>query len=273
MTRDTIFISHATPDDNDFVRWLGNRLIGHGYKVWADLFDLNGGTPFWTTIEEAIRTHTVKVVFVVSRKSVDPNRSGVRNELSVADAVKKAIKDPGFVIPVRIDDTDFGDFPIQIHRLNAIDFTKGWGGKLVELLKTFEDAGVRRAGEANEEFEIWRNVTAQSSILVEDAPEKVLTNLIAIEQLPKVISFYEFDGDKDKIAAAIRDTGIPFYLFNRLIISFAGVDAFQELLPPAFRLKARAQVPFGTFLAGEASDVTAPAAGEARKIATSLLRQ
>ena len=93
MTRDTIFISHATPDDNDFVRWLGNRLAGHGYRVWADLFELKGGTPFWTTIEDAIRTRAIKVVFVVSHKSVDPNRSGVRNELSVADTIKKQIPD------------------------------------------------------------------------------------------------------------------------------------------------------------------------------------
>lgn len=73
MDRDTIFISHATPDDNDFVRWLGTRLTGHGYRVWADLFDLKGGTPFWTTIEDAIRTRAIKVLFVVSHKSVDPN--------------------------------------------------------------------------------------------------------------------------------------------------------------------------------------------------------
>ena len=26
LDRDTIFIGHATPDDNDFVRWLRNEL-------------------------------------------------------------------------------------------------------------------------------------------------------------------------------------------------------------------------------------------------------
>jgi TIR domain len=52
--RNTIFICHASPDDNDFVRWLGTRLTGHGYKVWADLFELKGGSPFWSTIEEAL---------------------------------------------------------------------------------------------------------------------------------------------------------------------------------------------------------------------------
>jgi hypothetical protein len=28
--RDVIFISHATPNDNEFVRWLGTRLTGFG---------------------------------------------------------------------------------------------------------------------------------------------------------------------------------------------------------------------------------------------------
>jgi hypothetical protein len=45
------------------------------------------------------------MIFVVSRKSVEPSRTGVLNELSVADAIKKQIKDDGFIIPVKIDDT------------------------------------------------------------------------------------------------------------------------------------------------------------------------
>src|SRR3954452_16791452 len=128
--RDVIFISHATPDDNEFVRWLGSRLTGCGYKVWADIFDLAGGTPFWISIEDAIRKKALKVVVVVSHASCDPARSGVRNEISVADTVKKSLKDNGFIIPVRIDDVPFADLPIQIHQLNAIDFSKGWGAKL-----------------------------------------------------------------------------------------------------------------------------------------------
>ena len=41
----------------------------------------------------------------MSHKSVDPTRSGVRNELSVADTIKKQLKDPAYIIPVKIDDT------------------------------------------------------------------------------------------------------------------------------------------------------------------------
>ena len=168
MARDTIFISHATPDDNDFVRWLGARLTGHGFKVWADLFGLKGGTPFWSTIEEALRHHAIKVIFVVSQKSVDPARSGVRNELSVADSLKKSLQNSDFIIPVRIDDTPFGDLPIQIHQLNAIDFTRGWGTKLIELLDTLDTANVPKFhNDRRTDFESWRSSMVRTAATVE----------------------------------------------------------------------------------------------------------
>lgn len=157
MNRDIIFISHATPEDNDFVRWLGTRLSGHGYKVWADLFELKGGTPFWSSIEEALRHFAIKVIFVVSKSSVHPDRVGVRNELSVADTIKKQLQDRAFIIPVRLDDTPFGEFPIQIHQLNAIDFSRGWGAKLAELLDSLESGNAPKFPNAQtEDFEKWR---------------------------------------------------------------------------------------------------------------------
>ena len=144
MDRDTIFISHASPDDNDFVRWLGDELTSRGYTVWADVFHLKGGTPFWTAIEDALRNRAVKVIFVVSRRSVDSARSGVRNELSVADGLRKALKDPGFIVPVRIDDTPYDELPIQVHQLNTLDFSADWNLRLPDLLDTLEAATVPR---------------------------------------------------------------------------------------------------------------------------------
>ncbi len=42
-TRDAIFISHATPEDNAFTLWLGGRLTALGYRVFADVLRLKGG--------------------------------------------------------------------------------------------------------------------------------------------------------------------------------------------------------------------------------------
>ena len=43
LTRDSIFISHANPEDNEFTVWLGARLTATGYEVWADVLRLRGG--------------------------------------------------------------------------------------------------------------------------------------------------------------------------------------------------------------------------------------
>jgi hypothetical protein len=269
-----IFISHATPEDNDFVRWLGTRLTGHGYKVWADLFELKGGTPFWSSIEEALRHHAIKVIFVVSEKSVDPNRSGVRNELSVADAVKKNLRDQAFIIPVRIDDTPFGSFPIQIHQLNAIDFSKGWGQKLPELLDSLEAGNAPKfAGDQTADFEKWRASMVRTASSVEIAAEPVLTNLLAVSKMPASINCFEYGGDNTKIDSALRATGIPCRTHHRLIFSFAQMATIQETLSPSFSLKARATVPLDDFLAGTVQEVTSPPRDAVNNIATHLLRE
>jgi hypothetical protein len=273
MARDTIFISHATPDDNDFVRWLGARLTGHGFKVWADLFELKGGTPFWSTIEEALKHHAIKVIFVVSQSSVDPNRGGVRNELSVADSLKKVLKDSDFIIPVRIDDTPFSDLPIQIHQLNTIDFSRGWGAKLIELLDTLDTANVPKFhDDRREDFEAWRRSMIRTAATVEVSPERIVSNWVPIKRLPSFVNFFESDGSEDVLFDALKAAGIPYRPFYRLAISLTDFAAVQDAVPTAINPKARARVSLEDFLAGKAEGVTAPLRDDARNFVTYLLR-
>lgn len=274
MERDTIFITHATPDDNNFVRWLGARLSGHGYRVWADLFELKGGTPFWTTIEDTLRQQTKKVIFVVSQKSVDPARSGVRNELSVADTLKKSLRDPEFIIPVRIDDVPFGDLPIQIHQLNAIDFSSDWGAKLIELLETLEAVHVpRHQDDRTAEFEAWRDSFASKAIPVEEAEEPVLTNWLPVAAMPASVNFYEYTGPEELVLKALQGAQFPHCPFHKLIISFHDLATLQASMPPAVTLSLREEVPLNDFLRGRSAGVTSPRAADARNIATHLLRE
>ena len=57
--KDTIFISHATPDDNEFAAWLATKLELCGYKVWIDLKSLDPSDDFWLKIDNAIRNESV----------------------------------------------------------------------------------------------------------------------------------------------------------------------------------------------------------------------
>ena len=59
-----MFISHANPEDNLFARWFGLQLTREGYSVWSDITKLIGGETFWAAVEDAIRNHTAKFVFV-----------------------------------------------------------------------------------------------------------------------------------------------------------------------------------------------------------------
>ena len=272
--RDVVFISHATPQDNDFVKWLGARLIGLGYNVWADVFELKGGTPFWNTIEEAITTRAVKVIFVASTESVKPDRKGVRDELAAADITGRRLKDPAFVIPVRLDKVDFGSFPIQLLQLNALDFSSGWGGMLPGLVETLEKAGVPiDRGRIDERMAYWKERNGRDAPKVEVGPELLLTNLLPIKALPTHINFYEFNGPNTEINKALDATGIPYSRHQRLILSFAAIDELQAGLPPQFALKLDRQVEIDRFLKGRQSNETAPERFDARNMLTYSLRR
>ena len=114
----TIFISHATPEDNLFSLWLASRLSVLGYSAWVDLKSLGGGEDSWSSIEKIIREETVKFVFVVSCQSI--KKQGTLKELALADRLKIE----NFVIPVNIDKVSPRELPAEIVRSNYLDFSK-----------------------------------------------------------------------------------------------------------------------------------------------------
>jgi len=67
VNRDTVFVSHANPEDNTFALWLTLRLGEMGFKVWCDLTKLIGGETFWDKPEDAIRNSSAKFLYVLSR--------------------------------------------------------------------------------------------------------------------------------------------------------------------------------------------------------------
>src|SRR5471030_2665051 len=123
--RNKIFISHATPDDNEFTKWLALKLVTLGYEVWCDILELPKGVDFWKSIEHEIRQNAIKFIIVLSK--VSNERQDVLNEIATGLKVKKQLQDDGFVIPLIIDnELAYDDINIEIVRLNAIDFVKSW---------------------------------------------------------------------------------------------------------------------------------------------------
>jgi len=142
MGKETVFISHANPEDNIFSGWLAAKLSMEGYKVWCDLRSMTGGEDdFWGEIERTIRNEAVKFIFVASHNSI--TKRGTRRELALADGVS-GIND--FVIPVRVQDVDYStDLPAEISRSLLIDFFPGWANGLDSLITKLKKDCVPKA--------------------------------------------------------------------------------------------------------------------------------
>jgi hypothetical protein len=64
--RETVFINHGAPEDNEFALWLSAKLAIAGYRVWVDRRRLRGGDDFWDEIDRVLRTEAIKQIVIFS---------------------------------------------------------------------------------------------------------------------------------------------------------------------------------------------------------------
>ena len=101
VERDLIFISKATPGDDQFVLWLAPRLEAAGYKVFADIFDLDAGDEWRGKLTAALQTRAIKMLLCCSDETLHERR-GVREEIAIAEDLTKQLQDPNFIIPLKV---------------------------------------------------------------------------------------------------------------------------------------------------------------------------
>jgi hypothetical protein len=87
--RETIFITHAAPEDNQFALWLSSKLALAGYQVWIDRNRLRGGHDFWDEIEHILRVEAVKQIVIFT---ANVRKSGVKKELALGEVMKAKLE-------------------------------------------------------------------------------------------------------------------------------------------------------------------------------------
>lgn len=245
MMREAIFISHATPEDNNFVSWLGSKLELAGYKVWHDLARLKGGDYFWDKIEAAIRNDSFRFVAVVSKVAV--GKQGVKNEWAVADTVERSV--PGFIIPVRIDDIPFGDVPITLHRKNLLDFTGGWHTGLAALVDTLEEAKTPKVSSPDPTLaRHWLPELKEGAIVRTDAKETLDSTWLPILALPPAIETARILGKDREIKVTEENRKLPWFEHEDRIVGFAKGADLVQLMAKSVMLKAANAADTSTFL-------------------------
>ena len=269
--RQAIFISHATPEDNDFVRWLGAKLELAGYRVWHDLARLKGGDYFWDKVEAAIRTESFRLVAVLSRVSI--SKQGTKDEWSVAAAVERNV--PGFVIPIRVDDLPFSDTPITLHRKNIVNFADGWHHGLVALIDTLVEADAPKSSNPDPALiRHWLPATDVDGIVRTDTVESLDSTWLKIVSLPQSVETARILGPVRNIGETPENRQLPWFEHGDRIVGFAKAQELVAVMAESVMLEASNAVDTRSFIEdGQPLGSNAVPWWEARKRAGHLVRQ
>jgi hypothetical protein len=214
-TRNALFISHATPEDNDFAIWLASRLEMLGYEIWIDKKGLLGGEKFWQTIQKVIENDTIKVLFVYSRNIRNMNenlRDGIDKELSYAESIASQENISDFIIPLHIDNSQFNAF-IGSNRLNHIPFDTSWADGLKQLLKKLEKDNVPREEAIHKSsFSEWYENEYISKCFIIPKKELFYTSWWQIDKIPQKFFMYKFHNEKqaEEILKSNKNTPISW---------------------------------------------------------------
>lgn len=225
MTKEIVFISHSTHDDDYYAGWLATKLQALGYKVFIDLDDLRAGDTFFTVIQPIIQKDTFKFIALNTKnyilKASDAN-SGVRKEINTASTIRS---DLNFIIPIRFDDSDFNSFPMDYIGRKTIDFNKRWKEGLDELVHELEEFNTPQNNHETNPLKLWHKAVKVKTYTI-NSPEIIFSNWFPIE-LPEYIYIHK-PADLEKTSLGlIPSTTI---LESNHIITFASPKTVSNCL-------------------------------------------
>lgn len=183
QSREALFISHANPEDNAFARWLGAKLAAMGYEVWADVMRLRGGSDWSRELEVALRTRAIKMLLVGTPIAVD--KQGVRNEIEIGAQLSTSLRDPEFIIPLRLKPYEA---PFRIVQAQYVDFSESWAAGLAELVELISNVYKipRRSGRSIAD---WLRAQSLGSAALVEQPEQLISNWLLISKLPESVYY------------------------------------------------------------------------------------
>lgn len=226
MSKEIIFISHATHQDDYPASWLASKLQQLGYKVFIDLEDLRAGDTFYTVIQPIIQNETSKFITINTasyiKKASDSN-SGVRKEINAASTI---LDDKNFILPVRFDNIDFSSYPMDYVMRNSVDFYNRWGEALNELVNELDKLGTPKNNTDKNPIQLWHTAIKNKNHAI-DKSETIYSNWFEI-CLPEFIYIHKPDNVERKDFGLIPSTTV---LEANQLITFASTDTVSKLIP------------------------------------------
>lgn len=240
--RTVVFLSKATPGDDEFAMWLAPRLEAEGYIVFADILTLQPGDRWRREITETLQNRAAKMLLCCRDSTLA--KEGVQEEIGIALDLCKSLGDKNFLIPLRLEPYKklFG-----IGELQYIDFVRGWGqglSKLLEALKRQKVPADRHAAKINPNWEIYRRRNAVPLLW---QPERLTSNWLRVSECPNALNYYEPVGaiDRTHLGKACGNAAFPIVAANIGVLTFADPADLSEAMSQVgrFMLKEQRSLP------------------------------
>jgi hypothetical protein len=225
--RITVFISKATPDDDEFVLWLAPRLEAAGYTVYADIVRLDPGMRWRQELTSTLQNRAIKMLLCCQDSSLA--RNGVQEEIGIAEDLVKELKDKEFIIPLRLKPYKkvFG-----IGELQYVDFSESWADGLKDILEKLKKDNVPRDIAAIRINPHWEQYRQRNAIAIRQEPEPLTSNWLRVVEVPDTIRYFTPRGaiDHAQFGKSVNKFKYHGQVNERGFYSFASIlDTNEEL--------------------------------------------
>lgn len=267
-TPQILFISKGKPEDNTFATWLGPRLEARGYSAFADVLNLKGGDRWRNVLTSTLRDSSVKMLLCCSDATL--SKTGVLEEIEIANYVGNKLIDDNFIIPLRLSAYQpvFG-----ITGLQYVDFSISWAAGLKELLSLLEEYGVPRSPSRLIDPR-WSAALSEGEVEKIISPEPMTSNWLRIEELPDEIFLIGPKGysNIEHVQKQMESLPFPKVNFERGFITFASTSEMNKFIGRDNFLIKLGVARTADFLE-DGSDELGVKHWESKKIVSNLLRQ
>lgn len=242
--RDIIFISKATPGDDDFVLWLAPKLEAMGYRVFADILCLDTGDRWRRILTDTLHQRAIKMILCCSTETLE--REGVLEEIEIAKDLIRELGDPNFILPLKMRRFRklFG-----IGGLQYIDFEQRWADGLAALEKSLMKQNVPKSSNGQIQPQ-WEQYLSRRQIKVDHTPETLTSNWLRLEQVPDVLYHLEPKSpcSEDTLRKLGQSFEFPVAEFGRGFVTFASPVDLEEHFLPVGPFRVKAEIPFSRFM-------------------------
>jgi hypothetical protein len=196
-TRTVVFISKATPGDDEFALWLAPRLEAAGYTVFADIVTLEPGDRWRKEITNTLQARSAKMLLCCRDATLA--RDNVQEEIGIGLDLARQLNDPKFIISLRLEPYKK---VLGIGELHYIDFVRGWASGLAKLLEALKRQKVPCDTGKILISPNWENYRRRGAVPIKNEPERLTSNWLRMVEVPDVIRCFEPTGAVDRAALA-----------------------------------------------------------------------